>query len=302
MADKEQQHIIPKTFLRRFEIPDYKSPNHVWCYNFEDKFENKPKAKGVDSNIFKSKHFYTIHDNEDKLQLENFFAEKVEPEYEKIYNEIKKECEISELIRIRIIEWIFYTNQRTGYLREQIKSNYEQFSELIERFETNKKGIEFSKAEFDKKISIESQRVAKGIHLNTILDKENYSRLFTLYYDNLVTKNWTFLKSNSENPFIANDNPGFSLNATKFYTQKPFHPTIHLNHPAFNFLVISPQYCLYMEPFKNNVPVEINALNMKIEYQAITNDLINFINWGTYLTAKKYIVSNKYNSIEKWIK
>ncbi|MCK9207291.1 MAG: DUF4238 domain-containing protein [Salinivirgaceae bacterium] len=301
MADKEQQHIIPKTFLRRFEIPDFQSPNHVWCYNFEDKYTNKPKAKGVDSSIFKIKHFYTIHESSDKLQLENFFAEKVEPEYEKIYNEIKEENEISELIRIRIIEWIFYTNQRTDYLREQIKNTYEKLSEFIERFESNKKGIEFSKGEFDHKISSESKRVAKDIHLNTILDNETYSRLFTSYYDNLVVKNWTILKSNPDNPFIANDNPGFSINATKFYDKKPFHPTIHLNHPAFNYLVISPQYCLYMEPFKNNVPVKINALNMKIEYKTIANELINYINWGTYLTAKKYIISNKYNSIERWI-
>jgi hypothetical protein len=54
MADKDQQHIIPKTFLRRFEIPNYKSPNHVWCYNFEDNYINEPKAKGVNSSISKS--------------------------------------------------------------------------------------------------------------------------------------------------------------------------------------------------------------------------------------------------------
>ena len=297
MADKDQQHIIPRTFLRRFEIPDYKTPNHVWCYNFEDKYVNEPKAKGVNSNLFKIKHFYTLHENDDKLQLENFFAEKVEPEYEKIYNEIKREDNISELIRLRIIEWIFYTNQRTDYLREQIKGTFEKLSEFMERFDSNKQGIEFSEEDFMKRIKPESNRLAKDIQLNSILDKENYSRLFTLYYDNLITKSWTILKSKPDNPFIANDNPGFSLNATKFYAQKPFHPTIHLNHPAFNYLVISPDYCLYMEPFKMDVPVEVNAFNMKIEYREIADELIEYINWGSYLTAKKYIISNRFESI-----
>jgi hypothetical protein len=301
MTKKKQQHIIPKTFLRRFEIPNYKSPNHVWCLNFEDKYNKKPLAKGTSDKVFKIKNFYSLYEIEDKYFLENFFAQKIEPTFDLIYSKISEEKEIDELIRLRIIEWIFHTNQRTEYIREQIKSTYEKISEFIARFDAKQKGIEFIQETFDKEIQVESKRVARKIQINSILDDEHFKKLFSTYYDNLITKSWTILKSNPNNPFIANDNPGFSLNATKLYAQRPFHPTIHLNHPAFNFLVIYPKYCLYMEPFKKETSVEVNAFNMKIEFKEINNGQIDYINFGTFYTSKKYLISNKYDSLVKWI-
>jgi uncharacterized protein DUF4238 len=301
MEKKDKQHIIPKTFLKRFEISNYKSPNHVWCLNFEDEYNKKPLAKGISNKVFIIKNFYSLHEIENKYFLENFFAQKIEPSFDLIFSKISEEKEIDESIRLKIIEWIFYTNQRTDYIRGQIKGTYEKMSEFMARFDAKQKGIEFSKETFDKEIQSESKRVARRVQIGSMLNNENFEKLFSTYYDNLINKSWTILKSNPDNPFIANDNPGFSINTTGLFSQKPFHPTIHLNHPAFNYLVISPKYCLYMGSFKEDVPIEINAFNMEIEFKEVSNNWIDYINCGTFYTSKKYLISNRYDSLEKWI-
>tara|TARA_R110000765_G_C18654722_1_gene576007 strand:- start:92 stop:625 length:534 start_codon:yes stop_codon:yes gene_type:complete len=172
------------------------------------------------------------------------------------------------------------------------------------RFESIKKEInpEEEIKKYSSEIESESKKIARAIQINNILDYDEYDKYIELFINELTTKNWTIFKANEEFPFIANDNPGFSLNVSHLNKEKLFNSTIQLNHPSYNYLVLSPIYCLYIEPFKQIDPVHLNALNIKIEYKQIDKKTIDFINLGTCLTSMKYIISNDFKTIEKWNK
>jgi hypothetical protein len=304
MAEKEQQHIVPATFLRQFEIKNPNNKNHVWCIDFTDKYNNTPKPKGVNSKIFKIKNFYSLNNSENRLILENFYSQKIEPLYNQILSEINQELNLSEIIRIRLIEWILHSNQRTEYNRNNIKRISKWMMEMNLRFESFKKEInpEDEIKNHSAEIEIESKNIAKEIQLNNILNPDKYEKYIKLFTDELIIKKWTIFKANDEFPFIANDNPGFSLNTSHLNRNNIFNSTIHLNHPSFNYLVLSPKYCLYIEPFKKNDSLHLNAFNIEIEYKEIEKRTVDFINLGTCMTSMKYIISNDLNTINKWNK
>lgn len=304
MAEKEQQHIVPATFLRQFKIQNHKNPNHVWCIDITDKYNNQPKPKGVNSSIFKIKNFYSLNNPEYRLVLENFYSQKLEPTYNDILKEVTQELNLSEINRIRLIEWILHSNQRTEYYRNNIERLSKWLIEMNIRFQSIKKEInpEEEIEKYSSEIQRESKSIAKDAQISNILNYEQYEKYIELFINELSTKKWTILKASEDFPFIANDNPGFSLNVSHLNREKIFNSTIHLNHPSFNYLVLSPKYCLYIEPFKQTDPIHLNALNINIEYKEIDKKTIDFINLGTCLTSMKYIISNDLKTIEKWNK
>lgn len=301
MAEKDNQHLVPSTFLKQFVIKDYKTPKHVWCIDFYDKYNNDPKPKGVNSSVFKIKNFYSLNSQDFRLILENFYSDKLEPEYNKIMAEINDEKDLSEIIRIRLIEWLFHSNQRTEFFRKNTKRVTKFIMEMTLQFEKNKqqqeRDLTANEIEF---IDKESYKIAKEVQIDNILDNANFDKSINLFIDELKIKKWSILKTNVDYPFIANDNPGFSLNLSHLNRDRLFNPTIHLNHPSFNYLVLSPKYCLYIEPFKQNDPINLNAFNIKIEYKKISNDYVDFINQGTFMTSLRYIISNNLETISKW--
>lgn len=302
MSEKERQHIVPATFLRQFEIQKYKYPNHVWCIDFRDKYLKSPVARGINSKIFTIKNFYTINNLMNKLVLENFYSNQIEPEYNKILDEVNSELNLSEKIRIRLIEWIFHSNQRTEHYRRNIKRISKWLIEMNFRFKnledknTAEKELSINKDYIEK----ESIKIAKEIQIESIIDDSSFEEMIKLFIDELKTKKWIIYKSENNYPFIANDNPGFSLNISELNKEQIFNSTIQLNHPSFNYLVLSPKYCLYMEPFKQNDPISFNAFNIEIEYNKISKRQIDFINLGTYETSMRYLISNDLKTINRW--
>lgn len=301
MTEPKLQHIVPKTYLRRFQIDNDSERNKVWCVDLENKYRQKPEIKGINDKVFKIKHFYTNSLLEEKYGLEKFFAYKLEPTYNEIMAEVDTETNLSEDIRIKIFQWLFYTKIRSSDFRRQAKNVTKSLAEMLLQFDLKKNHSKLSIAHFEKDINDYSDTISKNLLFNSLYDKKNFDDLFAKYYDNLVTKDWVIYKTNLDYPFISSDNPGFSLNWTKFYNQRPFHRVIHLNHPSFNFFILSPKYCLYMQPFKEGVDVKRNALNMEIRYESISNGLVDFINFGAYYTSNKLIYSNRMEMIEKWI-
>tara|TARA_R110000868_G_scaffold83373_1_gene235382 strand:- start:1512 stop:2408 length:897 start_codon:yes stop_codon:yes gene_type:complete len=293
MAEKDKQHIVSKTYLKNFVIPDYKHPNHVWCLDLFDSYKKYPIPKGTNQDIFKIKNFYSLNDKNNRLLLENFYAEKLEPLYNQIIHEVNLESNLSEIIRLRLIEWLMHSNIKTEHFRKNIERLAAFLIDIHSNF-GNQKQI------FTEKYTADSSRVmAKEIQLETILNPDDFSGILELFYNELVTKKWTILKSKVDTPFIANDNPGFSLNTSNLGLNK-FNSTIQLKSISFNYFVLSPIYCLFIEPFKKTDRVELNAMNLEIKYNEISSEEINFINEGTFNTSLRYIISNNFNTINKW--
>ena len=299
MAEKENQHTVPATFLRQFEIENYHLPNHVWCVELKNQYSKKPTRKGVNSKIFKRKHFYDVNENDDKLILENFYAEHIEPTYNDIMTEINCEKNLSEQVRVYLIQWIMHSNHRTEYTRDNVARISKWLIEMEQRFNNSKKPKELVSKLSNESIEIESQKIARNAQLSRVLDTMRFEEMIEMYTEELIPKRWMILKTDKHS-FIANDNPGFSLNTSNLNRKQIFNPTIHLNHPSFNYLVLSPNHCLFIEPFRKDDPIHLNALNIEIKYQNVSEETVDSINYGTYSTATKYLISHDLESITKW--
>ena len=292
MAEKEQQHLVSKTFLKNFVIPDYKYPNHVWCLDLYDKYKKKPVPKGTNQNVFKIKNFYSLNDNENRLLLENFYSDKLEPIYNEIIKEVNSECNLSKEIRIRLIEWLMHSNLKTEYFRKNMEELGQFLIDIYSNFGKQKKLFK------ENYKNITAKSIAKEIQLETVLNSNDFDEFLDLHIKELTTKKWSILKSTNDIPFIANDNPGFSLNTS--LGKNTFNKTIQLSRLCFNYFILSPKYCLFIESLKKNDSVEPNALNLNINYHQISEDEINFINEGTSKTALRYLISNNYDVINKY--
>lgn len=291
MADKVNQHLVSKTYLKHFVIPNYK--NQVWCIELDGYSKNKPSIKGTKQTIFTIKNFYSLNDKNNRLLLENFYSDKLEPIYNDIIKEIYQEINLSEGIRIRLLEWIMHSNIKSENFRNNIERLSQFLIDIYSNYGLQKESFSLKNKDYS------SKEVAKDIQLETVLNLEDLNDVFSLFYKELVTKKWSILKSNNENPFIANDNPGFGLNTSNF-GKNTFNKTIQLSRISFNYFVLSPKYCLFMEPFKQDDDISINALNMKINYTKISDEVINLINEGTTKTALRYIISNDFDTISRW--
>jgi hypothetical protein len=291
MAEKEKQHLVSKTFLKHFVIPNYK--NQVWCIELNGYDKNKPTIKGTKQKIFTNNNFYSLSDKKNRLLLENFYSDKLEPIYNDIIKEVTQEIGLSEIIRIRLIEWVMHSNIKT----EHFRNNIERLSQFLIHMHSNY-GLQKESFGVRSKDNY-SKEIAKDIQLETVLNPEDLNDIFSLFYNELATKKWSILKSNNANPFIANDNPGFSLNTSGFGKNR-FNKTIQLSRISFNYFVLSPKYCLFMEPFKQDDDTSLNALNMKINYTKINDKVISLINEGTTKTALRYIISNNFDTISRW--
>jgi hypothetical protein len=291
MTEKEKQHLVSKTFLKHFVIPN--SKNQVWCIELNGFEKNKPIIKGTKQRIFTIKNFYSLSDKNNRLLLENFYSDKLEPIYNDIIKEVTQEISLSEIIRIKLIEWIMHSNIKTEYFR----NNIERLSQFLIHMYSNY-GVQKESFGVRTKDNY-SKEIAKEIQLETVLNPGDLKDIFNLFYNELTTKKWSILKSNKANPFIANDNPGFSLNTSGF-GKNTFNKTIQLSRISFNYFVLSPKYCLFIEPFKQDDDISLNALNMKINYAKIKDEVINLINEGTTKTALRYIISNDFDTISRW--
>lgn len=293
MSVKKFQHLVPKTYLKHFVISNYCKPNHVWCLELNNEYLKHPIAKGINQKIFKSKNFYSLHNTPNKLLIEDFYAEKLEPLYNVIINEVNQQINLSEDIRIRIIEWLMHSNLRS----EDFRDNFARLSKfLIDIYSHLVNQQELNKGKYK---NITSNQIAKEIQLKTLLDPYELYKYFNLHYTAFKSKKWTILISNDDNPFIANDNPGFSLNLTHL-GENFFNSSLQLSHISINYFILSPKYCLLFEPFSQQDNIKINGLNMEIKYTKLTEEEVNFINKGTLTTALKFIISNRFETINKW--
>ena len=279
--------------MKNFVIPDYKHPNHVWCLDLFDRYKKYPIPKGTNQDIFKIKNFYSLNDKNNRLLLENFYAEKLEPLYNQIIHEVNQESNLSEIVRVRLIEWIMHSNVKTEHFRK----NIERWAAFLTDIHSN---FGNQKEMFREKYNKDSTKImAKEIQLETVLNPSDYNDILNVFINELSTKKWTIFKSKGNNPFIANDNPGFSLN-TSHLGENKFNSTIQLQRISFNYFILSPIYCLFIEPFKKTDKVELNAMNIEIRYNEISSEEIDFINEGTFKTSLRYIISNNFDTINKW--
>ncbi|MBS1776879.1 MAG: DUF4238 domain-containing protein [Bacteroidetes bacterium] len=293
---KNEQHIIPKTYLRYWKIEPNK--NFVYGIDFSNEYKKGVQTFGLNDKVFKEHKYYNINNCSNPYILEDFFGTNIESIWNDIMDEINEEKNLSKEVREKIILWLYVSKMRSPYMRNNIERITNFIAKTDERYIN--KDISIEK---EKQIESISKRIAKQIHLGSFVNKEQHNNLWDLFSKTLNAKQWRILKSTTDFEFWTNDNPGFSPNMDKrFAIENPYHHVIELNANSFIFFPLSPKYCLEISPFFVGTPLEISALNMKIEYEQADLEVVDYINRGIFFTKTKILVSNNKKSLEQSIR
>jgi hypothetical protein len=283
-----EQHHSPRVYLKQFEIDQGANKSFVYCRDFSNPYNTKVKRIGLNDRMFKSRNFYNDRRLSDPFIIERLFSTDVEPTYEGIMNTIKREEHLSVSIREDILSWLFFTQQRSPFLRKNIKDMIRFVIDTTNQY--HKRQLNGEEKQLVEKYIDQS---AREIQLDGFCTSEDTDKMLMTYIETLNAKHWKILKSPRNLPFLTNDNPGFSPNVhPKFAAYRPFHPVMELNHSSIIYFVFSPQYCLEIRPFFDGTPLDICAMNMDIKYEQAAPDYIGLINEGVFHTKYKLLISN----------
>lgn len=293
---KIEQHIVPRTYLKHWRISADK--NFVYGIDLTNKYQLNVQTLGLNDKIFKQKKYYNHPSLENPFMIEDFLGEDIEPNYELITREIYNEQNFSELVRIKLILWLYFTNVRRSYNRDKTEEHVSFFLEMFEKIKSKNFNVENKKI-----IDDYSKHIAKEIHINAFVNKEQGETFLKNFIEILNCKQWKVLKSYSQFEFWTNDNPGFSPNTVeRFIKESPYHPLMEINLNSIIYFPISPKYCLEFSPFKSGTSLDICGLNMKIIYEQASLGLIEFINKGVLYTCSKVVISNNKEMLEKCVR
>lgn len=281
---KKEQHIVPRTYLKHWRITD--NQNFVYGVDFSNKYKKGVQTFGLNDKVFKENKYYNDNSFENPYIIEDILGKDIEPDYEIIMNEIKSEQNLSIPVREKIIQWLYFSKMRSPYIRNNTERISNFMFKTIEKL--NKSNYN---QEIEHQIEIYSKEFAKKVQLSAFSDVNQAEKLLSLYAETLNSKHWTIIKSIPEFEFWTNDNPGFSPNTIDHLAKsKPYHPVMELNESSIVIYPLSPKYCLIISPFKKGTPLNICALNMDIEYNEATPELIDYINKGVFYTRNKIII------------
>ncbi len=298
MTKKIEQHIIPRVYLKHFQIDEAENKSFVYSIDFSNPYNQKPQRKGLNDSVFKAKKYYNDHRLADPFSIEDVLGSGFEPMYEEIIKEIRKEQPLSRKTVEDLMIWLYISKLRSPFLRK----NNEQF---MRWYRDIKNGLGKRTLTAEEMIQSEDyiRTKAKEIHLNSFSDLDQANEMMKTHFNVINAKYWRVLKSLPGLPFCTNDNPGFSPNLHPVFAKdKPFHHVMELNSSSIIYYVLTPEYCLEISPFFEGTPLTVCAMNMEPKFEPAELELIEFINQGVFYSKIKLLISNSKTALDKYLK
>jgi hypothetical protein len=293
---KIEQHVVPSTYLKHWRISS--GQNFVYGIDITNNYHLNVQTLGLNSKIFKEKKYYNHSHLENPFMIEDFLGENIEPTYELITKEVTNEQNLSELVREKLLLWLYISNMRKPYVRNNIERISNFMLKTVEKIKSGNLNI-------DKEIKIEnySKYIAKKVHIDSFVNEEQNKKYLMSFIETLNCKKWKVLKSHPQFEFWTNDSPGFSPNTVeRFFKETPYHAMMEINLNSIIYFSITPKYCLELSPFKSGTSLDICGLNMEIVYEQASLQLIEYINKGILYTCSKVVVSNNKEILEKCVR
>ena len=272
MDRPQNQHLIPKVYLKYFRTQAFPKEDKVWVFDFENIYDKKPKSKNVNAELFKEYEYYNSDDfTEDGYGLEMSLG-KIENEYHLIMTDIINGLDLSKSVREKFLAFLISAKLRSPVWRSETYKNWLNFLSAI------------TMGKFADSISDEE---LKEDHLLRITNPQLFNEMkFTL-----LSKKWFIYRITNDNSFITSDNPGFSIDwDNKIRIPNPYWE--NLKHDSVIFFPLSSKLCLIIGPYSEGTDLSINASNIPIEYLNADGNLIKSINLKTFLTKNKLVISN----------
>lgn len=282
MNRPKEQHIISRVYLSYFKIDTESSDKKVVIIDTKSEHEIKPKSVSLNSAFFKKYEYYNSDDFVGEGYGLEVYLGKIENEYHKIMTEIHNKVDLSQSIRIKLLEFLVSAKLRSPIWRGD---------EYKHRLKIHSFLLNFTNTDFN-----DSEEELKKQHLSKWLDSKNYNDLLVTF----LIKRWYIYESKSESSFITSDNPGYSIAWNeKMKIPNPYWDNLEYDSDGVIFFPLSLKYCLIIGPFESGTDININALDVSIEYMQAENELVNFINFNTFATRDKLIISDSKLYFEK---
>jgi len=290
----KRHHEVSKTYLKQFSInpKERQTRSFINCLRIHP--NKKIESKSIDSDFFKSDNFYTLNTS-NPFELEEKLARDIEPKFNDIMSHINQEIILSRNAKLDLLIWIWVSKYRNSHYRKTIEQHI-NFINAIKVQYSNEFRTEFNelKEEFRKW----TRAFAKHEQLSSLFNLDH----FLFFQSGMVNKHWIVLKSNVNNRFITNDNPGFSVD---FNGGKPDYETVNVQfatkHETTNYYPLSPGYCLMISPFSMDTPPTLNYWNLKLRYVETNDRHIDFINGAAYFLIRKFCVANNNKFLQKYL-
>lgn len=289
MSRPKHQHYVPKVYLRQFLENNGSGGSYVWCYDFSNKFESRPRRLGIDDKVFTEVDYYTDSRYTDPLVFErSLLAGFHEPTYVDIMRDVLREQMTPATVEA-LMNWLSLSKSRSPIMRELPRYWMESYYRIAHKMQ----GIALDDAE-QQRLKEHIEATAKRAQLDSMSDSEQAIERMQDHIATLNAKQWRVLRSHPDMPFWTNDNPGFSPNMhPAFAVDRPFHHTMELNAGSEIYYVLSPKYCLEITPFFAGTPLTVCALNMEIPFEDATPMMVDFVNQGVYHTRHKLLIADR---------
>lgn len=295
MSKKDNQHIVPRTYLKRWRISD--DQNFVYAIDISNKYNKGVQKIGLNDRLFTRRRYYNDPSFQNAYIIEDVLGEDIEPLYGLIMQEIELEKDISLSTRENIIQWLYVSKMRSPNIRDNAKDLISKILNTIERY--RKAQVDETTKQFIKEYST---TLSKQLQLSAFSDEKQTEKLLTLFVETLAVKHWKILKSKPSFEFWTNDNPGFSPNThDRFAEDSPYHSVMEMNSASMIFFPLSPKYCLEISPFQQGTPLDICGLTMNIKFEEASISDVMFINKGVFYTCCNLIISNNKEMLERCI-
>lgn len=285
MSNPKNQHFIPRVYLKYFKINPNSNQNEcVYILDTLNIYDKKPKSKPLNSDYFKSEEYYNSIDFEnDEYALEQALS-KVETTYPALLTAINQKEQLSEKQKNDLLLFIMIAKLRSPIWRGDGYKHKKKLETFVLSFYENEQ--EPPNDEF-----------LKENHLKKLTDFET---MFNMSL-NLCVKKWFIYETDINYPFITSDNPGMSINLNN--TIKTPCPYWYIEHDTVLFFPLSATLCVVMGPFQTNTPANVNLLNDTLTYEIAKKELVDRINFYTYCTRNKLLISNSFtclSELKKW--
>lgn len=269
MGTYKKQHIISKTYLKRFS--DTYDGKNLFVIDSSNQHVKHIQKKNSGDSIFWIENYSDSNDFSDNKAIEKMFGQYIEPNYNRIVNEIYNENEkLSIEDKNLIIQWIFYTK-----MRSPIWENKDEYGKPIYK---NK------------------------IHLNNFLDDKLFSPALLMFINDTINKQWTIYRCTPNETWWTTDNPGYciDLNLAESHNYVIPDPFCRLTGvDTILFYPLSKDYCLNIHAYEKGTPPEYNLTNTPIKFKESQDDWVKIINTWTLMSQSRLLISNSKTSLER---
>ena len=271
MKEFQKQHIVSETYLKHFSFNC--DGKNIFIIDNENLYHKGIQYKNSGDSTFWEMNYSDSYLFTDKKAIEKMFGREIEPNYNKIINEIEAEdSEISFNIKQKLMQWIFYTKMRSPIWEPSnfCKSNVSRYTQKL--------------------------------HLNNFTNEVRFKTTLDAFVQDAMNKRWTIYKNPENKYWWTSDNSGYCINLKSYELGELIFPDPYCELSGVDtilFYPLSKKYCLNIHAYEYGEDIRLNLSNTNVTFIQAEESWVELIKFWTYLSQSRLIISSENESLRK---